>query len=152
MADRAAPDLGDLVRVHREPWLPRTRRGRVATVVALVAGVLLLVGSAVLVVPRSGAWAMLPAVAALLPLLLRPLGTGVDPEGLHRRQGVLRRRRATWADVVEVRPAGRWREWGSARLGDGRHLELVGVTPQDVERLSAALAAARRRATQTARD
>jgi len=92
----------------------------------------------------TSAWTMLAGLGGALPsLVLHPRGTDVAAHGLRRRNGLVRGRWVPWDDVVAVEPPGRWRDHGAARLRDGRVLDLVGMAPDDVVRLAAALAEAR---------
>ncbi len=143
MTGPVTPDLGDLARVHREPWLPVDPRRRLAAQVAIGAAVVVWMWL-VVVSAQRGAWSLMTPIAAVLPpLLMSPRGTAVSDAGISRRRGVFRRAPEPWRDVVAVEPPGRWREHSIARLADGRVLELVGMAPDDVVRLAAALAGAR---------
>lgn len=135
----------DLVRTHWQSARPASRRGRrwlTALVVVVVVGYLAFAVS--LVVTRRELWPLVqPAVLSLFFLNLYRRGTRVTPQDVRQQYGLFAGRRVTWDDVREVLPAGRWRDWGYARLTDGRVLELVGMAPDDVVRLAAALAEAR---------
>jgi len=145
MTGDSSPRLGDLARTWWEPLLPRSTRAQVACAVALavVLGAYVLLGAS-LIASGGDVWRLAqPTATTVLLLLVVPRGTAVTRAGLARRRGVLRVRRTHWHDVVAVEPPGRWREHSIARLADGRVLELVGMAPDDVVRLAAALAEAR---------
>lgn len=146
MAERAVPDLGDLARVHWEPWLPRRGRARGALLVAcavLLVGLVALVPVVVVTDGPGELWRVLPHYLPLsVPALTGRQGVELGPEGVRRRHGVVRRAWRPWSDVVEVRPTGRWDLCPVAVL-DGDRLDLRGLAAEDAERLAAALARAR---------
>ena len=148
-------DLAGLQERYAPPRPPTSPRARRALLVLGVTTVLAMAVVVVRAVLSDGLAHLLLAVApglllqALFGLTAHPSlqpQTRLSPEELDVRSAVVHRERVPWAQVVDVRPAGRWEDSAHVEVAGGRLLPLPNVPPADVVGVREALAAARERA------